>query len=293
MTWMGKVNAGIISVFLTLALSVFVSQAWCAGRELHSKNSKAISLYEDGLVLAEKEQFDQALEKLKAAIDTDPGFLEAHLRYMDAFRSVGRGEEVASMYKNMLAKNSDSPLYNFLYGRTLSDMAEKRAAFRKALSLDPDFYYAQYGIGGSFMIEGRMDEAIVALNKTLEMKPDMQDALRLLGSIYMDKGMPLQARNVLEQALAQDSTDAMLLQGLGQAYSQLEKYESAEKVFRKGAALHPDDPIFLYFIGLVCEMSGRPAEAEASFDKFLKVAPDDELAPVVTKMVERLKKKTN
>jgi len=285
-----KLQTCIRVVSSTMALIVVCAAvAVGAGRDLHSTNKSAIALYKDGMSLANQEKFDQALEKLKAAIDMDPAFLEAHLRYMDAFRSVGRGEEVATMYKNMLDKNPNSPMYNFLYGRTISDLTAKRAAFRKALSLDPTYYYAQYGIGGSFMLEGRLDEAIVALNKALEMKPGMQDALRLQGSIYMDKGMPLQARSVFEQALSADSTDAQLMMGLGQAFSQLERYESAEKTFRKAVALHPEESEFYYYIGLVCEMSGRPADALASFQKFAREAPDHELAPAVRRMIERLK----
>jgi tetratricopeptide (TPR) repeat protein len=282
-------NIGLSGLAFLLLNFITPAQSLAVTRELHSTNSKAIGLYEDGLELANQEKFNLALDKLKAAIDADPQFLEAHLRYMDAFRSVGRGEEIATIYKNMLSKNLDSPLYNFLYGRTLTDMAEKRAAFRKALAIDSTYYYAQYGIGGSFMLEGRLDEAIVALNKALELKPGMQDALRLLGSIYMDKGMPLQAKNALEQALAVDSTDAQLLLGLGQCLAQLERFESAEKTFRRAAALHPEEPVFLYYIGLVCEMGGKKAEALTSFQQFLQKAPDHELAPAVKNMVARLK----
>ncbi len=274
------------ALVLTLALH---SLSLAAGRELHSKNSRAISLYEQGLELAEKERFNEALEKLKAAVVEDDQFLEAHLRYMDTFRSVGRGEEVSGMYSNMLKRNPDSPVFNFLYGRTLNDLDEKRAAYRKALALDSTFYYAQFGIGGSYMLESRQDEALVALNKVLEIKPDMIDAMRMTGKIYMDKGMPFQARAVLEQAVAIDSFDVQVLLGLGQALSQLERFGTAEKVFRRAAALDPDEPLFHYYIALVCEMSGRKDEAIRSLGRFLAKAPDHKMAPMVRRMLEKLR----
>lgn len=286
-----EINSLPRAFFFALIISVWTGlNAVAAGKELHSTNRRAIGLYEEGLELAEREQFDRALDKLKAAIDTDPRFLEAHLRYMDAFRSVGRGEEVVEMYSTMRDKNPDSPMFNFLYGRTANDLNEKRAAFRKTLSLDPQFYYAQFGIGGSYMLEGRLNEAIMALNKALEIKPGMTDALRLLGSIYMDKGMPLQARTALERAITVDSNDVQVLLRLGQTYSQLERYESAEKTFRRAAALEPEEPLFFYYIGLVCEMNGRPAEAAENLERFLRMAPDHEMAPSVRKMAEKLKK---
>ena len=274
---------------LVLAMVLYTLSP-AADRELHSKNARAISLYEQGLQLAEKERFNEALDKLKAAIAEDNQFLEAHLRYMDAFRSVGRGEEVSGMYSNLLRKNPDSPVFNFLYGRTLSDLGEKRAAYRKALALDSTFYYAQLGIAGSYMLEGRLDEALMALNKVIEIRPGTIDAMRMMGQIYMDKGMPLQARVVLEQAVAIDSSDVQVLQALGQALSQLERFGTAEKVFRRAAALEPDEPLFDYYIALVCEMSGRPEEAIRSLERFLKKAPDHEMAPVVRKMIKKLRK---
>ncbi len=283
-------GAVIRAIPAALVLAMIVCNlSLAAVRELHSNNSRAINLYEKGMELAEKERFNEALEKLKAAIGEDEQFLEAHLRYMDAFRSVGRGDEVAEMYNNMLLRNQDSAVFNFLYGRTLTGLNEKRAAYRKALALDSTFFYAQFGIGGAYMLEGRLDEALVALNKVLKIKPGMIDAMRLLGQIYMDKGMPFQARSALEQAVAVDSFDVQVLFGLGQAYSQLERYESAEKVFRRAGALEPDEPLFYYYIALVCEMDGRPDEAKKSLELFLRKAPEHEMAPKVKKMIEKLK----
>jgi tetratricopeptide (TPR) repeat protein len=282
----GAANRAIPIALVLMVIACNLSLA--AGRELHSKNSRAISLYEDGLKLAEKELFNEALEKLKAAIGEDDNFVEAHLRYMDAFRSVGRSEEVAEMYSNMRQKKQDSPVYNFLYGRTLRDLGEKRAAYRKALALDSTFYFAQLGIGGAYLLEGRLDEALVSLNKVLELRPGMIDALRMIGQIYMDKGMPFQAKSVLEEAMTADSSDVQVLLGLGQAYSQLERFETAEKIFRRAAALEPGEPQFQYYLALICDMSGRQEEAVGYLGRFLKQAPDHELAPMVRRMLERL-----
>lgn len=286
---MTRFSRFVFFFLLALALPATAGAQAVDRERLHTDNSRAISLFEEGLELANREQFQPALDKLKAAIEEDPEFMEAHLRYMDAFRSVGRGQEVIDMYRNMRDKNPDSALYHFLYGRTVNDLDEKRAEFRKALSLDSTFYYAQFGIGGTYLLEGRLDEAIVALNKALEMKPDMVDALRLLGSVYMEKGMPLQAHTELERAVEIDSTDVQSIVRLGQACSQLERYETAEKWFRRAAALEPDEPMIYYYLGMVCEMAGKPEPAAENLRKFLELAPDHEMAPVVEKTVARLR----
>lgn len=288
--WLKGILAGACRMAPVMIVMVAIQAGLCSAKELHSTNSSAIALYNEGLRLAEEENFNDALLKLRQAIDSDPNFLEAHLRYMDAFKGVGRGEEVVDMYGNLLKKNPDSPLFHFLYGRTVGDMNEKRAEFRKALELDPQFYFAQYGIGGSYMIEGRQDEAIVALNRALEMKPDMVDALVLQGSIYLDKGMPLQARDLLEKAATIDTANSGIYLRLGQAYSQMERFESAEKAFYRAQTISPKEPMIYYYLGLVSEMSGKNQAAVDNYQRFVELAPDHKFVSAVKKTLEKLKR---
>lgn len=279
--------------FLLCACSLILalaSPSRLAGQDLESSNPRAISFYKEGLQLAEQDRFNEALEKLHQAIEADPNFIQAHLRYMDAFRSVGRGEEVVNMYKNMLKQNPGSALYHFLCGRTLSDMDAKRAEYKKALAADPTFYWAQLGIGGSYLMEKRYDEAIVALNKTLELKPGMVDAMRLLAGIYLEKSMPHQARRLLEEAIAIDNTDAGTYIRLGQAYSQLERFQSAEKAFLKAAALQPEEALIYYYLGLSREIGNNRQGALEAYRKFLDMAPEHELAQSAKMNIEKLSK---
>jgi len=287
-----KIEGTPLSVIL-LFLIIYSAGIPSAGRaqQLTSANPQAISLFNEGLKLADQENFSEALAKLRQAIDLDPAFIQAHLRYMDTFRSVGRESEVAGMYKNMLNQHPTSALYHFLYGRALEALPDKRAEFKKALEIDSTYYWAQFGVGGTYMLENRYDEAIIALNKSLEMKPDGIDALTLLSTIYIDKGMPYQARSLLEQALAIDSLNPGLYMKLGQAFSQLEKYQTAEKAFRRAAALKPDEAVIYYYIGLACELGQENDSALENYEKFIQMAPSHELAPAAKKIIERLKKK--
>ncbi len=269
---------------------VLASPFRLSGQNLESSNPRAISLYKESLQLAEQDKFNEMIEKLRQAIKADPDFIQAHLRYMDAFRSVGRGKEVVTMYENMLKQNPGSALYHFLYGRTLSDMDAKRAEYKKALAAEPTFYWAQLSIGGSYFIEKRYDEAIVALNKTLELKPGLVDALRLLAGIYLEKSMPHQARRLLEEAVAIDTTDAGIYFRLGQAYSQLERFQSAEKAFLKAIALEPDEPLMYYYLGISREIGNNHQGALEAYRNFLDMAPDHELAQSAKKNIEKLSK---
>jgi len=278
--------------FLFAVLSVFfmafATGLW--GQQLESDNPRALAAFREGMRLAEQDDIQGALEKFRQAIAIDPNFIQAHLRYMDCFRSVGRGDEVVQMYRNKVRENPNNPLYLFLYGRTLDDLAAKRAQFKAALEADSTFYWAQLSIGGTYLMENRYDEAIVALNKALELNPKLVEARQLLGTIYLEKGMPYQARRHFEAAIALDSTDAGLYLRLGQVYSQLERYESAEKAFRRSAALAPDEPLIYYYLGVVCELGNHPQRAIEAYQQFLNKAPEHEMAAKIKKNIEKLKK---
>ncbi|HUU29458.1 MAG TPA: tetratricopeptide repeat protein [archaeon] len=275
--------------FLFLLFTVMFPSA-LEGQRLASKNTQALALFQEGLILANAEKISESLEKFRLAIKADSNFIQAHLRYMDALRGLGREEEAVETYGNKSRQHPTSALYHFLYGRTLSDLAAKRAEFKTALNADSAFYWAQFGIAGTYMLEQRYDEAVVALNKALELNPQMVEAMLLLGTVYMEKGMPYQARRELEAALPLDPDNAGLHLRLGQVYSQLERYESAEKEFIRAAELTPKEPLIYYYIGLVCEMGKHPDRALKAFEKFLEMAPDHEFAPAARQNIEKLKK---
>lgn len=282
-------NSGLFLLLFFIASGV-VFPALLTGQKLASNNSRAIALYKEGQALADKEKLAEAMENFRQAMEADPNFVQAHLRYMDAARSLNRWDEVVQAYRDKVTKEPQSALNHFLYGRMLDDPSAKRAEYKAALDVDSTYYWAQFGIGGSYMIEDRSDEAIIALNKALWLNPQMAEAMVLLGTIYMKKGMPIQASQQFLSAAMLDSTDAGTFLRLGQVYSQLEKYETAEKYFLRAAEISPNEPLVYYYIGLVCELGGNPDRALAAYNKFLGLAPQHQLAAGVRKTIEKLNK---
>ena len=279
-----------MAVSLILAIFATTSLCWGEGSNLISDNPLAVRLYEEGLRLVDEEKFNPAIEKFSQAISLDPRFLRAHFRYMDVMRVVGRGEEIIGEYRRKVEQNPQSAVEIYLYGRALENLDQKRRQYRAALEADPGFYWAQYSIGGIYLVQQRYDEAIIALNKTLEMNPKMADAFHLTGTVYLKKGMLIQAREQFEEAVTIDSKNHLIYLSLGQVYSQLDKLESAEKAFRQAAALAPKYAMTYYYIGLVCEMQNRSEQAVVAYETFLRLDPDHELATAVNENIKKLRK---
>lgn len=278
----------VLSAIMALLLAVPGLDGSVGGR-LASTNARAIALYEEGMKLAGSDRFNEAIEKFKQAIQADSNFIQAHLRYMDAFQGVGRGNEVVGMYRNKVDANPDNPVYRYLLGRALKEMPEKRAEFLRAFQSDSTFYWAPYGIGGTYYVEGRLDEAVVYLNRALRLNPNMLDAVRLLGEVYLEKRMYLQAKDQFELGIQLDPADLGSYIMLGQVFSRMNRAESAEKTFLAAAGAAPKDPQPWYFLGLLYEMNENREKALGAYGKFLELSPEDELAPLVRRNIEKLK----
>ena len=282
----------LVPAVVLIGLGAFIAGSLLPvnGSELSSGNPQAVRLYEEGLKLVDQDKFEPAVDKFRQAIKLDQGFLRAHFRYIDVSRGMGKGEQIVEEYRARAEENPKSALDLYLYGRALENLAEKRAQYRAALEIDTGFYWAQYGIGGIYLVQRRYDEAIIALNKTLEMNPKMVEAIHLIGTVYLEKGMLIQARERFEEAAAIDSSNQMVYMSLGQVYSQMDQFESAEKSFRKAASLSPNNPMAYYYIGLVCEMQGRSEQAVVAYEMFLRLDPDHELASMVENNIKKLRK---
>ena len=136
------------AVSIGLAVMLLISSGFVNGYQLSTDNSQAKRLYEKGLSLVEEENFELALEQFRQAIEVDPMFMQAHFRYIDVSRSLGRSKRVIEEYRLKSEQNPQSARAKYFYGRAVEDLAEKMRVYRATLELDPTLFWAQYGIGG-------------------------------------------------------------------------------------------------------------------------------------------------
>jgi len=128
-----------VPAIVLLGLGAFIAGSLLPvnGSELSSGNPRAVRLYEEGMKLVDQDKFELAVDKFRRAIGLDRGFLKAHFRYIDVSRGMGKGEQIVEEYRAGAEKNPKSALDLYLYGRTMENLAEKRAQYRAALEIDP------------------------------------------------------------------------------------------------------------------------------------------------------------
>lgn len=168
----------------------------------------------------------EAVREYRKLLLLEPDNIDAHRNYQNLMRDLGDIEIVKKEYRVKLDASPDSALYNYLYGR-LMEGAELEKAFKKAVNLDKDFFWAYYGLGIFYKDTKQYDESIKHLETALRLKPEFVDVRYYLGRAAYEM-------NDIERAIAEwgrvlaskpNHSEAQL--GLGLAYKAKGEYPRA------------------------------------------------------------------
>jgi len=191
--------------------------------------------------------------------------------------AVGFCLSIAGPFYSERHVNYEAELY---YG--LGDSLDKHGqmekaieAYRKAVTLRPDYLEAHHNLALLLIKANRPGEALAHCKAVLE--DNMTDA-----ALYEDVGMALarqgrfaDAIGYYEKAISIDSQRASIYDNLGTAYLQLNRPDEALRKYSQALELNADDPVTQNNMGNVLAMLGRTKEAIAHFEAALRLRPDD------------------
>lgn len=109
-------------------------------------------------------RIEEAVERLRLALQLDPSDLEIHRYYQNLLRKEGRGAEVREEYLRYRTADPRNPRSLYLHGRLLEG-TEQEAAFREAVQLDATAGYAHAALGRMLYDAERYAEAINLLDQ--------------------------------------------------------------------------------------------------------------------------------
>lgn len=113
-----------------------------------------------------KEQYQAEISGLEATIKANPSDLTSMQELAAAYYVVGRLQDAANLYEQMLAKNED-PTRRNNYGNMLRDLGNLDgavAAYQRALSEDPTLTVAYVNLASILAKQGKMDQALKLLD---------------------------------------------------------------------------------------------------------------------------------
>ena len=151
----------------------------------------ARALFEDGYAAYKADRDEEAVEKLKRAVELSPDFPEANYRLGLAYRATKQREEAdkafgdaAKAYEKVTKrepKNSDAYYFLGLSYEQLGKYDEAVKALKEAVKNSPEENDDKYfELANAHFKIAQYDEAVRALNKALEVNPDNFPAQELL-----------------------------------------------------------------------------------------------------------------
>ena len=151
-----------------------------------------------------------------------------------------------------------------------------KAAFERALAMQPDLSEASNDLGTLLAREGDVAAAIARFRAALDATPDYPDALNNLGYALLQTGREGEARALYEKALRLQPDLPEALNNLGLILGREGDYAQAEPYFRRALDQRPDYGEAANNLALVLVARGEPDVAVGLLRAFLERSPGDE-----------------
>jgi tetratricopeptide (TPR) repeat protein len=239
-------SEGFATMYLQLALAakpesdVTLIQL-AAIAEQQERQADAIALYDKvstqsafrrgadlqtGLNLADMDKTDEAVKKLSALIDAQPGDTRAYLALGGVHAAKKDFKSAADVYdKAVMAIGApDRSDWNLFYQRGIAHERTKtwpvaEESFKTALKLYPDQPQVLNYLGYSWVdMNKNLDEALGMIRKAVELRPDDGYIVDSLGWAYYRLGRFDEAASELQKAISLRPEDATINDHLGDAY---------------------------------------------------------------------------
>jgi Flp pilus assembly protein TadD len=223
---------------------------------------------------------------LRRAAGRDPGSVPAILALASALR---KANDVAGAERTLLRLVELRPTswdgfnrLGTLYFLT-SRYEQAVAAYRRAVSLNPDAARVHFNLGAALMRLGRFDEARAALEDSIRVRP-VPLAFSNLGVAQYLLGRFPEAAASFQRAIDLAPKDFRWRINLGDALSQIPSesararasYEAALPLVNAELTVNPGDAVNVVLLGRCLAKTGATERAWAEIRRGVALAPDDQ-----------------
>jgi tetratricopeptide (TPR) repeat protein len=181
-------------------------------------------------------------------------------RYDLAVQEFGRAVQLDSSNEDGLRGVADA------YAK-LGNSVEAEAAYKKAISLRPNYWAGYSWLGTFYYNQTRYADAITQFMKVIELLPLNYRGYSNLGAMYVQQGKYAEALSPLNQSI-EIRPNLEAFNNLGNAYFQLRRFSDAAEAFRHGLNLDNNDWLLWGNLGdSLFWGGGHRAEATIAYEK--------------------------
>ena len=194
-----------------------------------------------------------------------------------AAAQIGELAQAAYAFKKVISLKPDFADAHNNMGNVLNAQGKHDKAvesYKKALLLKPDYSAVYNNMGNALKAQGKHEEAIESLKKALSLKPDHADAYYNIGNLFRDRGKYGEAVEAYKKALSlrPDFVDAH--NNMGNALNKQGKHDDAIEFYKKALLLKPEHADSYYNIGNSLKDKGEYDEAIDFYKKTLSLKSD-------------------
>jgi putative PEP-CTERM system TPR-repeat lipoprotein len=235
-----------------------------------------VRLAEVRLAKGETSQGVRDLESLSAS---DPNAREPDIALVSAFLRARDYPKALAAAETIVKKQPSSPVgYNTVGAvyMVMGDFKAARQSLEKALSIDPGFLAAQYGLARLDTGERDFDGAKARYQKILDKLPNSEPALLGLAEILNATAAPSETTAAaIQRAVSANPSSVGARLALINYYASRKNFTVALTAAQAAQAAIPDNPAILDLLASVQQSAGETNQAIETYTRLSKLQPDN------------------
>ena len=207
----------------------------------------------------------------------------------------GKTMAASSYYCQQILAQPESARWYFLYGRLLGLQRQTAASdyfLRLALAKDPDYVWANHGLGVLALKKQDYFQARLYFSKCLLNVPDFVPALVGMARVATAT-LPPQAISYLERALQVMPQSASLHHHIARVLIQNKRLDQAQRHLTTAARLAPEDKTLLKELALLYFRQGDKRATATALRKLASLTIPDHQRQKILRLVERLERESD
>jgi tetratricopeptide (TPR) repeat protein len=186
----------------------------------------------------------------------------------------------ASQQKRIERARSQDPQYQYnlgLFYLNNGNIDQAIEAFKRTLSLNPQYFLAFNGLGLAHSMKGNLEEAVKHYLKCLEVNPQFTDTHNNLGILYLEMGFIDKAEEEFLKVILDRNyrSRGSPYYNLARLYFTQGKYKEALNYIEKSIVENQNFADAFNLQGLILEKLDNSLDAIDSYRKAIKIFPDE------------------
>lgn len=234
-----------------------------------SESKEAVAAFQEGLAFSDENNGNKARAAFTKAIQLDPTMAIAYMYRANFSLSPKEAiDDLDKAKKNLnLASDWEKMYYEYENTFVTNNWNKRLEIAQKIATSYPDAARAQVDLGFTYQAANRVNEERAAFQKAIDLDPDWGGGYNALGNSYLFseprdfKKAEENAQKVVE--LTPKSSGAQVQ--LGDCFRAEDNFEKAKAAYAKAIELNPDEPTAYYKKGHVNSFLGNYDEAKSDY----------------------------